>query len=136
MLFMLAQSNLFLGHPTATGQVPVGLMLALALASRPKMLSLSIGTRRHIPATPYRPRHVAGCTVSTRRKPFTLSKRCPMRSVWLAGKVTALVLVCSGLAASDSLELRNGRHLQGRYMGGTATVIGFMTGPAIEYFAT
>jgi hypothetical protein len=59
-----------------------------------------------------------------------------MKSLWFPLKVMALLLVCAGLAASDSLELRNGRHLQGKYVGGTAAVIGFMTGNTVQYFAT
>jgi len=38
------------------------------------------------------------------------------------------------LARADSIELRDGRHLQGKYLGGTTTAIGFMTDRAIEYF--
>ena len=59
-----------------------------------------------------------------------------MKSLCLTAKVMALLLACSGLAASDSLELRNGRHVQGKYIGGTASVIGFMTAGSIQYFAT
>ena len=44
--------------------------------------------------------------------------------------------VCSSLAAADSIQLRNGRHLQGKYIGGTTTMVGFMTSGAVEYFAT
>lgn len=51
-------------------------------------------------------------------------------------KVMALLLACTGFALSDSIELRSGRHVQGKYIGGTATVVGFMTGNTIQYFAT
>jgi hypothetical protein len=47
-----------------------------------------------------------------------------------------VIAVCSSLAAADSIQLRNGRHLQGKYIGGSTTVIGFMTSGAIEYFPT
>lgn len=47
-----------------------------------------------------------------------------------------VLAVCSSLAAADSIHLRNGRHFQGKYIGGTTTVIGFMTSGAVEYFAT
>lgn len=52
-----------------------------------------------------------------------------------------LSLICaaillSGLAAADSLQLRNGRHLQGKYIGGTTSAIGFMSGTSVEYFST
>ena len=52
-----------------------------------------------------------------------------------------LVVLCAGVllagvARADSIELRNGRNLQGKYIGGTATTIGFMTLGAVEYFAT
>jgi len=50
---------------------------------------------------------------------------------------TALVLAtCGSLAVADSIELRNGRHLQGHFIGGTSTTIGFMSGTTVEYFAT
>lgn len=51
-------------------------------------------------------------------------------------KALCFLLVCLSLAAADSIELRNGRHIQGKYVGGTSTVIGFMTGATVEYFAT
>lgn len=51
-------------------------------------------------------------------------------------KALCFVVVCLSLAAADSIELRNGRHIQGKYVGGTSTVIGFMTGATVEYFAT
>jgi hypothetical protein len=47
-----------------------------------------------------------------------------------------LLLLSATFAAGDSIALRSGRHLQGRYLGGTATTVGFMTGSAIEYFST
>ena len=50
---------------------------------------------------------------------------------------SALVLAtCGSLAVADSIELRNGRHLQGHFIGGTSTTIGFMSGTTVEYFAT
>jgi hypothetical protein len=51
-------------------------------------------------------------------------------------QITCFLAVCASLAGADSLELRNGRHVQGKYVGGTTGVIGFMTGRSIEYFAT
>ena len=51
-------------------------------------------------------------------------------------KVIGCVAICASLASADSLQLRNGRHLQGRYIGGTTNAIGFMTAGAVEYFAT
>ena len=59
-----------------------------------------------------------------------------MRRSWFCGKIVCFLVACASLAASDSIQLRDGRHLQGRYIGGTATVIGFMSGGAVEYFAT
>lgn len=59
-----------------------------------------------------------------------------MKFLFFFGKVVCCLTVCATLAASDSIELRNGRHLQGRYIGGTTTTIGFMTGRTVEYFAT
>jgi CRISPR/Cas system-associated endonuclease Cas1 len=51
-------------------------------------------------------------------------------------KVIGCVAICASLASADSLQLRNGRHLQGRFIGGTTNAIGFMTAGAVEYFAT
>lgn len=51
-------------------------------------------------------------------------------------QIALVVVLCAGVTFADSLELRNGRHLQGRYIGGTSTAIGFMTGTTVEYFAT
>jgi hypothetical protein len=44
--------------------------------------------------------------------------------------------LASTIAAADSIQLRNGRHLQGKYIGGTATLVGFMSSGAVEYFST
>src|SRR3977135_1987442 len=51
-------------------------------------------------------------------------------------EIGCCLALCVGLAGADSSQLRNGRHLQGKYIGGTTTAIGFMTGGTIEYFAT
>jgi hypothetical protein len=51
-------------------------------------------------------------------------------------EIACCIALCAGIAGADSLQLRNGRHLQGKYIGGTTTAIGFMTGTTIEYFAT
>jgi hypothetical protein len=59
-----------------------------------------------------------------------------MRAVWFLGSVVCGVAICASLAVSDSLQLRNGRHLQGKYIGGTTTTIGFMTGRTVEYLPT
>lgn len=56
------------------------------------------------------------------------------RLIWISAVCT--VAVCSSLASADSLQLRNGRHLQGKYVGGSTTMIGFMTSGAVEYFQT
>jgi hypothetical protein len=50
--------------------------------------------------------------------------------------VICLIVACASLASADSLQLRNGRHLQGKYVGGSTTMIGFMTSGAVEYFQT
>jgi hypothetical protein len=47
----------------------------------------------------------------------------------------ALAIFCN-LASADSIQLRNGRHLQGKYIGGSTTTIGFMTAHSVEYFQT
>lgn len=44
---------------------------------------------------------------------------------------TALLCVIS---RADSIQLRDGRHLQGKSLGGTTTAVEFMTDTAIEYF--
>ena len=59
-----------------------------------------------------------------------------MKALRLLGRLACCLTVCAGLAGADSIQLRNGRHLQGKYIGGTATTIGFMTGRTVEYFAT
>jgi hypothetical protein len=53
----------------------------------------------------------------------------------------AFVLLMSASALTftsraDSIELRDGRHLQGKYVGGTSGVIAFMTRGAVEYLNT
>jgi hypothetical protein len=59
-----------------------------------------------------------------------------MKFLGFFGKVICCLAVCASLAGADSLQLRNGRHLQGKYIGGTSTAIGFMSGASVEYFAT
>jgi hypothetical protein len=59
-----------------------------------------------------------------------------MKVLGLLGKIGYCLAVCAVLARADSIQLRDGRHLQGKYLGGTTTAIGFMTGATIEYFAT
>jgi hypothetical protein len=59
-----------------------------------------------------------------------------MKSLRFLGKLACCVAVCASLAGADSLQLRNGRHLQGKYIGGTTNAIGFMTSGTVEYFAT
>jgi len=55
--------------------------------------------------------------------------------VLLSQKILWFVMMFTTLAACDSIELRNGRHLQGKYIGGTATVVGFMTNGSVQYFS-
>jgi hypothetical protein len=59
-----------------------------------------------------------------------------MKILRFLGKVGCCLALCASLAGADSIQLRNGRHLQGKYIGGTTTAVGFMTGGAVEYFAT
>lgn len=47
---------------------------------------------------------------------------------------TALVLLMLSLSWSDSLTLRDGRHIDGKYIGGSSAVIGFVTNGAVQYF--
>jgi hypothetical protein len=59
-----------------------------------------------------------------------------MKVLWFFTKLICCLAICAGLAGADSLQLRNGRHLQGKYIGGTTSAIGFMTAGSVEYFAT
>ena len=59
-----------------------------------------------------------------------------MKFLGLLSKIGLCLTLCAGLASADSLQLRNGRRLQGKYIGGTSTAIGFMSGASVEYFAT
>lgn len=56
-------------------------------------------------------------------------------------KIVFMLFVCfvsasSTVASADSIQLRNGRHLQGKFIGGSTTMIGFMTAQSVEYFQT
>jgi hypothetical protein len=59
-----------------------------------------------------------------------------MKFLGILSKIGICLMLCAGLASADSLQLRNGRRLQGKYIGGTSTAIGFMSGSSVEYFAT
>jgi hypothetical protein len=59
-----------------------------------------------------------------------------MKALRFLGKLACCLAVCASLAQADSLQLRNGRHIQGKFIGGTTTAIGFMTSGMVEYFAT
>ena len=54
----------------------------------------------------------------------------------LCTRLICCLAICAGLAQADSMQLRNGRHLQGKYIGGTTSSIGFMTAGTVEYYAT
>jgi hypothetical protein len=58
-----------------------------------------------------------------------------MNAKWLPLTLLGLLFFCS-FASGDSLQLRSGRRLQGKFIGGTTTMVGFMTSGTIEYFAT
>ena len=47
-----------------------------------------------------------------------------------------LLNLCAILAAADVIALKDGRQLQGKYVGGTSSTVGFMTGGSIQYFPT
>jgi hypothetical protein len=47
--------------------------------------------------------------------------------------IVCATLFCA-IAGADSIQLRDGRHLQGKYLGGTTTAVEFMTDTAVEYF--
>jgi hypothetical protein len=49
--------------------------------------------------------------------------------------LTSLILTGS-VALADSLQLHDGRHFDGHYVGGTESVIAFLTGGSVQYFPT
>lgn len=59
-----------------------------------------------------------------------------MKVLRFLSKIGCCVAALAILAGADSIQLRDGRHLQGKYIGGTTTAIGFMTAGTVEYFAT
>jgi len=59
-----------------------------------------------------------------------------MKNLLSIGAIACCLLAFASLAGADSLQLRNGRHLQGKYIGGSSTAIGFMTAGTLEYFLT
>src|SRR5215813_2002696 len=59
-----------------------------------------------------------------------------MKHLWLLGIIALSCVLGVGRASADTLQLRNGRHLQGKYLGGTTAMIGFMSSGGVEYFAT
>ena len=58
-----------------------------------------------------------------------------MKVLCLLTRLICCLAICAGLAQADSMQLRNGRHLQGKYIGGTTSSIGFMTAGTVEYYA-
>lgn len=50
--------------------------------------------------------------------------------------VTGLSLALSGIAAADTLELKDGRVLQGKYLGGTQAVLRFEINGEVQTFST
>jgi len=57
-----------------------------------------------------------------------------MKDLLSIGAIACCLSAFVSLAAADSLQLRNGRHLQGKYIGGSSTAIGFLTAGTLEYF--
>jgi hypothetical protein len=49
------------------------------------------------------------------------------------GRGIACLTLCVMTVRADSIQLRDGRHLQGKYLGGTTTAVEFMTDKSIEY---
>jgi len=49
------------------------------------------------------------------------------------GQIAFLTILLGCCAHADSIELRDGRLLHGKYLGGNASVVGFMTDRAVEY---
>ena len=58
-----------------------------------------------------------------------------MKVLCLLTRLICCLAICAGLAQADSMQLRNGRHLQGKYIGGTTSSIGFMAAGTVEYYA-
>jgi hypothetical protein len=56
----------------------------------------------------------------------------------IRGSFLVVVLaVLGGLASAaraDSLQLHDGRHFEGQYVGGTASVVAFLTQGSVQYF--
>jgi hypothetical protein len=50
--------------------------------------------------------------------------------------VLASMILTSSLALADSLQLHDGRHFDGHYVGGTESVIAFLTEGTVQYFPT
>ncbi len=53
-------------------------------------------------------------------------------ALWL-GVLASVLLSCS-VAAADSVILRDGRHIRGRFSGGTQGVIAFSVGATTQYY--
>ena len=54
-------------------------------------------------------------------------------NMFVVGTFLALGLL-SSLSRADSITLRDGRHLQGKFAGGTQGVIAFLVGGATQYY--
>ena len=59
-----------------------------------------------------------------------------MKVLELLARCIFCVALLASLAFSDSIQLRNGRQLRGKYIGGTPNAIGFMTGGSVQYIPT
>jgi hypothetical protein len=79
---------------------------------------------------------------SPRRRPVTSGRAFSAKEWWVmrtwTQKVscsawTALILLTT-FAWSDSVQLRDGRHFDGKYVGGTESVVAFFTQGSIQYF--
>jgi len=68
--------------------------------------------------------------------PIASLRRKAGTTVRFFGRLFFFVVALTSLAVCDSIELRNGHHLQGKYIGGTATMVGFMTNGSVQYFPT
>ena len=59
-----------------------------------------------------------------------------MKILELLARCIFCVALFASLAFSDSIQLRNGRQMHGKYIGGTPSAVGFMTGGAVQYIPT
>jgi|SRR5581483_3707271 len=48
--------------------------------------------------------------------------------------IAVLFVIAASVAWGDSLQLRDGRHFDGQYVGGTQSTVAFFTNGSVQYF--